>query len=96
MGEMAAQGWSVLIFPEGVITETGEIAKFQPGVGLVASKTGLPVVPVRLIGLDRVLHRTARFPTPGRVEVRFGEAMTFSGADYAAIAHRVEEAVRAL
>ena len=72
MGELAAQGWSVLIFPEGEITETGEIAKFQPGVGLVASKTGLPVVPMRLVGLERVLHRSARFPTPGPVEVRFG------------------------
>jgi long-chain acyl-CoA synthetase len=96
MGELAADGWSILIFPEGIRTQAGEIRKFQPGVGLIAAKTGLPVVPVRLIGLERVLHTSAKFPTPGPVEVRFGQAMHFSGSDYAAIASQIEEAVRAL
>jgi long-chain acyl-CoA synthetase len=96
MGELATRGWSVLIFPEGAMTESGEIRGFQPGVGLVAAKTGLPVVPVRLIGLERVLHRSARFPSPGPVEVRFGAALHFSGTDYAAIAERIEQAVRGL
>ena len=96
MGDLAGQGWSVLIFPEGIITDAGEIVRFQPGVGLIASKIGLPVVPVRLVGLERVLHRSWRFPVPGRVEVRFGEAMHFQGNDYAAIARQIEEAVRAL
>jgi long-chain acyl-CoA synthetase len=96
IGEMASQGWSVLIFPEGIRTQAGEIREFRPGVGLIAAKTGLPVVPVRLVGVEQVLHETARFPTPGPVEVRFGAAMNFHGEDYGAIARRIEEAVRAL
>ncbi|HEY3835324.1 MAG TPA: 1-acyl-sn-glycerol-3-phosphate acyltransferase, partial [Bryobacteraceae bacterium] len=96
MGELAAEGWSLLIFPEGAITETGAMRPFQPGVGLIAVKTGLPVVPVRLVGLNKVLHRSRRFPTPGRVEVHFGKPMSFEGDDYAEIARRVEEAVRKL
>jgi long-chain acyl-CoA synthetase len=96
MGELAAEGWSVLIFPEGIRTEAGEIHKFQPGVGLIASKTGLPVVPVRLVGLERVLHTRDRFPAPGPVEVHFGQPMSFTGGDYADIARQIEEAVKRL
>jgi long-chain acyl-CoA synthetase len=93
IGELASTGWSILIFPEGAMTDAGELKKFQPGVGMMASRLGLKVVPVRITGLDRVLHRTARFPTPGRVTVRFGRAMDVSGTDYAAIAKEVERAV---
>ena len=37
MGEMVEQGWSILIFPEGDRTRTGEIHPFQPGVGMIAA-----------------------------------------------------------
>jgi long-chain acyl-CoA synthetase len=63
---------------------------------MMAERLGMKVVPVRITGLDRVLNRAARFPTPGRVTVRFGPALTFDGEDYAAIAKQVEAAVRAL
>lgn len=96
MGELTDEGWSILIFPEGKRTEAGEIAPFQPGVGMIAARLGLPVVPIRLIGLERVLHTTAKFPARGPVIVRFGAALRLEGEDYAAMAKRVEEAVRAL
>jgi long-chain acyl-CoA synthetase len=96
MGEMAGNGWSTLIFPEGRMTDTGEIRSFQPGVGMMAARLGLKVVPVRITGLERVLNRTAHFPTPGRVTVHFGSALTFDGEDYTEIAKRVETAVRSI
>jgi long-chain acyl-CoA synthetase len=95
-GELESEGQCVLIFPEGRITDTGEIAPFQPGVGLLASRLRVPVVPVRLRGLDAVLHRTWKMARPGRVEVRFGKPLRLDGDDYAALAARVEEAVRQL
>jgi long-chain acyl-CoA synthetase len=96
IGDLASNGWSTLIFPEGRMTHAGEIRDFQPGVGMMAARLGLKVVPVRIAGLDRVLNRTARFPTPGRVTVRFGAALSVSGEDYVAIAKQVEAAVRSL
>src|SRR5262249_52902428 len=39
-GELAAEGWSILIYPEGLRTERGEILPFQPGVALMASRLG--------------------------------------------------------
>src|SRR5262249_29698628 len=48
IGEIVEDGFSILIFPEGERSETGEIGRFRPGIGMIASRIGLPVVPVRL------------------------------------------------
>jgi long-chain acyl-CoA synthetase len=96
IGELAGDGWSILIFPEGRMTDAGEVRAFQPGVGMMAARLGLKVVPVRIRGLERVLNRTARFPTPGRCTVQFGKTIEVSGDDYAAIAKQIEAAVRDL
>jgi long-chain acyl-CoA synthetase len=96
VGELTSEGWCIVLFPEGKITDTGEIAAFQAGIGLLATRLGVPVVPVRLEGLDRVLHRTWKMARPGRVEVRFGKPLYLEGEDYAELAKRVEAAVREL
>lgn len=95
-GELLADGWCVLVFPEGKRTERGEIYPFQPGVGMMASRLAVPVVPVRLIGLERILHQSWKMAKPGRAVVRFGKPLSLAGDDYAALAKRVEEAVREL
>ena len=87
---------SVLIFPEGKRTQTGEMGRFLPGIGMMASRLNVPVVPVRIVGLDKVLHHTWRMARPGRVRVVFGAPMRLTGDDYAALARRVEEAVKSL
>jgi hypothetical protein len=43
-----------------------------------------------------VLHKSAKFPTPGRATVKFGPALRLEGSDYAALARRIEGAVRAI
>ena len=50
----------------------GEIETFRPGVGMIASRLGVPVVPIRLEGLDKVLHQKAKMATPGPARVAFG------------------------
>ena len=96
VGELIGEGYSILIFPEGRRTDAGEIAPFQPGVGMIAARLGVPVVPVRLEGLDQVLPRQARFPTVAAARCTFGPPIILTGNDYAALAARVEAAVRAL
>jgi long-chain acyl-CoA synthetase len=96
MGEVLESGYSVLIFPEGRRTESGEIDRFRPGIGMIASKLDVPVVPVRVDGLDRILHHTWKMAKPGRARVAFGAPIRLSGDDYEALAKRVEEAVRSL
>lgn len=96
LGELVGDNWSILFFPEGERTEAGEIKPFQPGIGLIAGRLGVPVVPIRLRGLEKILRRHARWPRPGRVEIAFGPPLHLKGQDYAAVAKQVEEAVRAL
>ena len=63
---------------------------------MIGARLGVTVVPVRLEGLDRVLHKSWKMARPGRVRVTFGEPLALDGEDYAALAGRVESAVRAL
>jgi long-chain acyl-CoA synthetase len=96
MGELVEEGVSILIFPEGRRMETAEIAPFQPGVGMIASRLGVPVVPVRVRGLDRVLSRHARWPTVSRASCAFGAPISLTGNDYGALADQVRKAVQSL
>jgi long-chain acyl-CoA synthetase len=96
IGEVLEDGFSVLIFPEGERTDVGDIKRFRPGIGMIASRLGVPIVPVKLEGLERVLHHTWSMAKPGRVRVAFGAPLKLSGDDYEALAQQVEEAVRRL
>jgi long-chain acyl-CoA synthetase len=96
IGELTGSGWSVLIFPEGVRSETEEIASFRGGVGMIAARLDVPIVPVRVSGVNRVLHPRSRMARPARVRVAFGAPMRLRGNDYGALAQQVEERVRRL
>jgi long-chain acyl-CoA synthetase len=96
IGELVDEGNSVLIFPEGGRTDKGEIKDFQPGVGMIGAMLNIPVVPVYLEGVYRVLHRSWSFPRPGRVRVVFGKPIRLEGKDYESLARDVERAVRQL
>ena len=96
LGGLLDEGASVLIFPEGRRTDAGEIGPFLPGIGMVAARLRAPIVPVRLEGLDRVLHKSWRMAAPGRVRVAFGPPLDLGDGPYPELARRVEEAVRAL
>ena len=42
IGDLAGDGYSILIFPEGKRSDAGEIGRFRPGVGMMASRLGRP------------------------------------------------------
>jgi long-chain acyl-CoA synthetase len=96
IGDVLEDGFSVLIFPEGARTDAGEIRRFRPGIGMITSRLAVPVVPVRIEGLDKVLHHSWRMARPGRVRVAFGAPMRLSGDNYEELTRQVEDAVRAL
>ena len=84
IGEVTGDGFSVLIFPEGVRSETGEMTTFRGGIGMIASRLDLPVVPVDR-GVHRILHVKSKFPAPARSR-EFGAPLRLKGDDYAALA----------
>jgi long-chain acyl-CoA synthetase len=96
IGDLTGGGWSVLIFPEGERSTTGVIKPFRAGIGMIASRLDVPVIPVRLDGVDRVLPTGSTTIRPGRVRVAFGAPMRLAGDDFAELARQVEERVRSL
>ena len=96
IGDVTGSGMSVLIFPEGVRSPTGQMKPFRGGIGMIASRLDLPVVPVKIEDVDRLMPVGSTFVRPGRVRVAFGAPLQLRGDDYAALAARVEEAVRGL
>jgi len=65
------------IHPEGSRSRDGRLYRGRTGVAWLAIASGAPVVPVALLGTDRIQPVGARFPKPGKVTVRFGEPMGF-------------------
>jgi long-chain acyl-CoA synthetase len=96
IGDLVSEGWSILFYPEGGRADTPELMKFEPGIGLLASRLAIPVVPVRLRGVNEVLDRYARFPTPGPVTIAFGPPLRLHGDNFEALAAQVKEAVARL
>jgi long-chain acyl-CoA synthetase len=97
-GASVDRGYSVLVFPEGTRTDDGSLKPFRGGTGLLASKLGVPVVPVRIDGLYE-LKRSGRrgFAGPGRVTVKFGEPVTYEpGTEPADITADLERRVKQL
>jgi glycerol-3-phosphate dehydrogenase (NAD(P)+) len=68
--EILERGECVLIFPEGTRVRPGPLGAPRRGVGRLALETGVPVVPVAVIGTEQV--RRGWRVRPGRVRVRFG------------------------
>jgi len=67
------QGHALGIYPEGTRSRDGLLHRGHTGVAQLAMMTGAPVVPVGLIGTDRIQPVGARVPRPfRRAEVRFG------------------------
>jgi long-chain acyl-CoA synthetase len=96
IGEVLGDGFSVLIFPEGRRSGDESIDHFRPGVGMIASRLNVPVVPVRVSGLNKVLHPSWKMARPGPARIAFGRPLVLTGDDYEALAREVEEAVRRL
>ena len=75
-----AAGEILLVFPEGTRGETEALAKFKGGVARLKEQyPEVPVVPVYMHGLGRVLPKGEVTLVPVVVDVFVGEAVAWSG-----------------
>ena len=73
------RGDAVVIFPEGTRHRTGSLAQPKRGVGRLALETGLPVVPIAVLGSERA--RRGFVFRPVKVKLRCGRPLTFPRVD---------------
>ncbi len=71
------QGELFGIYPEGTRSPDGRLYRARPGVGWLALNSGLPVIPVAMMGTDKVLPPGRSVPRLGKVRIRIGKPMTF-------------------
>jgi 1-acyl-sn-glycerol-3-phosphate acyltransferase len=98
-------GERVLVFPEGERTLDGEIGHPQPGIGLIAVKSGAIIQPVRIRGAREALPRGSGRLRFARITVTVGDAIRLTPeeltaaqgkAGYQQIADRIKAAIEAL
>jgi 1-acyl-sn-glycerol-3-phosphate acyltransferase len=75
-----SEGHAFGIHPEGSRSRDGRLYRGRTGVAWLAFASGAPVVPVAVIGTDKIQPVGARLPRPGRVTVRFGAPLHFAPA----------------
>ncbi|EWC61240.1 1-acyl-sn-glycerol-3-phosphate acyltransferase [Actinokineospora spheciospongiae] len=77
-GAVLDRGDAFAIHPEGTRSLDGKLHRGRTGVAQLALEHGAPVVPVALVGTDRVQPAGTRLPRPRRIKVVFGEPLDFS------------------
>lgn len=97
-GESVDRGHSVLVFPEGTRTPDGRLCRFMGGTGLLATKLGIPVVPLYIDGLGELKRRGRRVLAPtGSITVHVGRPVSFDTTDDpSAVTRDIERRVAAL
>jgi long-chain acyl-CoA synthetase len=96
-GQAVDRGYSVLVFPEGRHTVDGKINPFRAGIGLLANNLGVPVLPMRIVGLFEVKQTGKKFAPPGKICVRIGQLKRFAeGCAPERVAEELQKAVEEL
>jgi 1-acyl-sn-glycerol-3-phosphate acyltransferase len=66
------------IYPEGTRSPDGRLYKGKTGVARMTLETGVPVIPVAMIGTDKVNPIGSRMWRPYKVHIRIGAPLDFS------------------
>lgn len=90
-GALLDNGRHILLFPEGTRTTTGKVLPFKKGIGMMASHMKVPIVPIKIEGLFRVLPRGAWWPRRGTVTITVEKPLQFGTESYVEITERLEK-----
>ncbi|MFP4055814.1 MAG: lysophospholipid acyltransferase family protein [Candidatus Brocadiia bacterium] len=86
-------GGAAGIFPEGAISRDGVVHDALPGIGLLAQRAGVPVLPVGLAGTERLMPPDTWRLHRARVALYFGEPLRPAGESRQALLGRINEAI---
>lgn len=96
-GELIDGGYCPLVYPEGMRSPDGTLQPFKTGIGLMATRLRVPVVPVHLAGLFEIYSTHHDWPQRGTVKVTFGTPLHFEQEhDEVTATRMIEEAIHTL
>ena len=72
------EGYSLIIYPEGTRTRTGEMAKGKWGIVKLLFATEVPILPVSLSGTFELLPPGGKLKVEKRIEINIGKPLYFS------------------
>lgn len=90
-------GTSVVIFPEGTRTKNGELGVFKKGAFKIASDLGLPILPVTIVGTEKILPNNSTNLLPGRVKLVIHQPIgvdQYNGMDVEKLINEVREKIQ--
>jgi long-chain acyl-CoA synthetase len=98
VGQLIDENYSVVVFPEGKVSSTGNFLSLKKGAGLMAIEMCVPVIPVKIVGTNNIVPYEKLFPRKiGEVIVEFGEPISFKkSTSYELATKTIEEAMKKL
>jgi len=69
---LLADGWNVVLFPEGTRSGDGDQHVFRDGIGHLLLASGAAAVPLAIVGTHALWPRGRALPRPGPISVRLG------------------------
>jgi len=98
MGKLLDRNWSIVVFPEGRMSESGKLQPLKSGAGLAAIEMDSYVVPVKITGTNQILPYGKFIPRRrSLVTVKFGKPIKFSRANsYIQATKKIQELIQKL
>jgi len=72
------KGMAFGIFPEGTRSRTGKLQPFKTGTAAIAIRTGAPVLPVAVIGSDKIWPPSGKIRLGRKLKIVFGDPLDLS------------------
>ena len=93
---LLTQGLSLMVYPEGTRSSDGVVQRFKPGSFLIALQSGLPIVPLSIVGTRQIMRKGELVTRPGTVRLVLHEPIDtqgLSGTDPRAFGERVRQII---
>ena len=97
IGYLLNNGWSILIYPEGGRSQSGNMVELKDGIGVITQQMEVPVVPIKINGNFQILPKGKKIPKKGSTEVKIGKAIVFNYTrPFSEITEEIEKSIRNL
>ena len=93
---LTSQGLSLIVYPEGTRSPDGRVGHFKGGSFYLALESGMPVVPISVVGSRHVMRKGRLATYPGRVKLVIHQPIDtrgLEGTDAKVFAERIRQIV---